>query len=99
MVKALAALVLLGAMLAATELEAAATVSCDFRGKTVQVVIVNSKDSPRSCNAMCVWRYGNVAFRGAGGAILANGETRTVYNSSAPSAIDGVVTSDITCNR
>ena len=103
MVKALAGVGFLGALvgtlLAATELEAAATVSCNFRGKTVQVVIANSKDGPRSCNAVCIWSYANVPLRGAGGALLETGETRTVYNSTAPYNIDGVVTSDIFCNR
>ena len=78
---------------------AGATVSCPYSGKKVQVIITNSKDGPRSCNAECVWRYGNVAYKGAGGAMLETGEAKTAYNSIAPYPIQGVVTSDINCNR
>jgi hypothetical protein len=103
MVKALAAVSVLGAfiaaLLAATELQAAATVACPFQGKTVQVVIANTKDGPRSCNAVCIWSYTNVPLRGAGGAMLETGETRTVFNNTAPFKIDGLVTSEIVCNR
>lgn len=84
---------------AAAPADAAATVACRYNGKNVQAVVTNSKDGPRSCNAACVWRYGNVAYRGTGGAVLEDGETKTVYNSVAPYKIDGVVASDIQCNR
>ncbi len=88
-------------LLAAGASHAAATVSCPFQGKVVRVVIANSKDIPRSCNAVCVWAYANaqVALRGAGGAALELGESRTVYNSVAPYPVNGVVTSEINCNR
>ena len=97
-----AVVVLLASALAAVTAapaDAAATVACRFKGKNVQAVITNSKDGPRSCNAACVWRYGSVAYKGMGGAQLEDGETKTVYNSVAPYTIDGVVASDISCNR
>jgi hypothetical protein len=78
----------------------AATVSCPFSGKAVHTVIKNANDMQRSCNATCVWSYaGNVPYRGAGGAILAAGETKMVYNSVAPVKIDTAVASGITCDK
>ena len=92
-----------GALIAPHAVSASATVSCPFQGNTVRVVIANDKEGPRSCNATCVWAYpsGNlsVPMRGAGGAMLQIGESKTVYNANAPNKIDGLVTSDITCNR
>ena len=77
-----------------------ATVSCPFDGKLARTVISNPKDIQRSCNATCVWAYGgNVPFRGAGGAILAPGETKSVWNASAPMKIDTAVASGITCDK
>ena len=99
--RTLAALLMLGTLLAAGAGHAAATVSCPFQGNAARVVITNSKDGPRSCNALCVWAYANaqVPLRGTGGAQLETGEAKTVYNSSAPYPINGVVTSEINCNR
>jgi hypothetical protein len=55
----------------------------------------------RSCNATCVWFYGgsNVPFRGAGGSVLAPGETKSVWNANAPMKIDTAVASGITCDK
>jgi hypothetical protein len=93
-----ALLILLSAAAAGTAI-ADATVACNFNGKAVQAIIVNSKDGPRSCNATCVWSYANMLYRGAGGAILGAGESKTIYNNVAPMKIDGVAASGITCNR
>jgi len=93
---------ILGALLSLAPSPAAradATVACPFNGKQVQTVVTNSKDGPRSCNAVCVWRYGDIALRGLGGAMLQSGETKTVYHIVAPYPIDAVVGSDINCNR
>lgn len=77
-----------------------ATVSCPFDGKLARTVISNPKDIQRSCNATCVWAYGgNMPFRGAGGAILAPGESKSVWNASAPMKIDTAVASGITCDK
>jgi hypothetical protein len=40
-----------------------------------------------------------VLYRGAGGAVLGAGESKTIYNNTAPMKIDGVAASGITCNR
>ena len=96
------AVAIFGAFLGLTPSPAAradATVACPFNGKQVQTVVTNSKDGPRSCNAVCVWRYGDIALRGLGGAMLQSGETKTVYHIVAPYPIDAVVGSDINCNR
>lgn len=87
------------ALLAAPALHAAATVTCPFNGKQVQTVVANTKDAPRSCNAVCVWRYGDIALRGEGGAMLQPGESKTIYHTIAPVPIDALVGSDINCNR
>ena len=91
-------LIMLSGMLSGTA-HADATVACTFNGKAVQAIITNSKDGPRSCNATCVWSYNNVLYRGAGGAVLGAGESKTIYNNTAPMKIDGVAASGITCNR
>jgi hypothetical protein len=84
---------------AAAPAGAGATIVCNFKGNAVQAVIVNSRDLPRSCNATCVWYYANMPLRGAGGAVLAAGESKTIYNSVAPVKIDGLAASGITCNQ
>lgn len=97
-----ALLILLAVLLsgvAAGPADADATVACNFKGNAVQAVITNSRDIPRSCNATCVWSYANVLYRGAGGAVLATGESKVIYNSTAPMKIDGVAASGITCNQ
>ena len=94
-----AAGVLTGVPLGPRSAHADATVTCPFQGKQVQTVIANTKDAPRSCNAVCVWRYGDIALRGAGGAVLQSGESKTVYHTIAPYPIDALVGSDINCNR
>ncbi len=99
MVKPLAAAAFLAALVIATSAEAAATLTCPYQGKQVQVVITNSKDGPRSCNAVCVWSYAKVPLRGQGGAALESGESKSVYHSTAPVNVDGLVTSDLNCNR
>jgi hypothetical protein len=94
-----ATLALLAGLVVAGPAAADATVTCRYDGKKVQTIISNSKDGPRSCNAVCVWHYRNIPFRGVGGAMLDNGETKAVFNATAPYTIDGVVGSDINCNR
>lgn len=97
-----ASLVLLVTVLAgaaAPPARADAQVVCNFKGSTVQAIIINSPDLPRSCNATCVWSYANVLYRGAGGARLAVGESKVIYNNTAPMKIDGVAASGITCNQ
>ena len=76
-----------------------ATLACNFQGKNVQVLITNSKDTARSCNAVCTWRYANVPFRGTGGAQLEPGETKTAYRGTAPYPITSVYSKDLTCDR
>jgi hypothetical protein len=94
-----AGIVLSGVLAGARTAQADATVTCPFQGKQVQTVIANTKDAPRSCNAVCVWRYGDIALRGAGGAMLQSGESKSVYHSIAPYPIDALLGSDINCNR
>jgi len=77
----------------------AATVTCPFDGRAVRTVIANPRDKARSCNATCIWRYGQVLYRGAGGAMLAAGESKTVYNALAPVKIDAAVQSGISCDK
>ena len=90
-----------GAAQTETGAPAGATVSCPFEGKLARTVISNPRDIQRSCNASCVWYYGgsNVPFRGAGGALLAAGESKTVWNATAPMKIDTAVASGITCDK
>lgn len=94
-------LALLGAspLAGATHAEAAATLACNFKGKTVQVLITNSNDTPRSCNAVCTWKYAAGSFRGVGGAILQSGEAKSVFSSIAPDVIESLQAADIKCNR
>ncbi len=99
MARRLATLTFLAVLLAAAAAQAQPTVICKFHGKAVQTILINTKDGQRACNAVCVWRYGNVAFRGAGGALLQSGETQTVFNSTAPFDIEAVIGSDVSCNR
>jgi hypothetical protein len=96
---ATAALLMLISTVAANPAAAGATINCPFNGTTVAAVIVNSKDLPRSCHATCVWYYANMPFRGTGGAVLAIGESKTIYHATAPVKIDGVAGSGITCNQ
>jgi hypothetical protein len=95
----IASLMITAWVVAALPAAADATLTCDFKGRTVRAIIANSKDGPRSCNASCVWYYGRISYRGTGGAALDSGETKTVYNSIAPVKIDGLATSDLNCNR
>jgi hypothetical protein len=79
--------------------QTSATVTCPFDGRAVRTIIANPRDHARSCNATCIWRYGQVLFRGAGGAQLGPGDSKTVYNALAPVAIDAAVQSGITCDK
>jgi hypothetical protein len=76
-----------------------ATLACNFSGKSVQALVTNSNDGPRSCNAVCTWRYANVPFRGTGGAQLEAGEAKTAYRGTAPYPITSVYSKDLTCDR
>ncbi|MBV8167715.1 MAG: hypothetical protein JO021_13045 [Alphaproteobacteria bacterium] len=76
-----------------------ATLACNFKGKNVQVLITNSKDGPRSCNAECVWRATNIPFRGTGGAQLDAGEAKTAFRGQAPMPVTSVYSHSLTCDR
>jgi hypothetical protein len=76
-----------------------ATVTCPFDGRAVRTIIANPRDTTRACNATCIWRYGQILYRGAGGARLAPGESKTVYNALAPVKIDAAVESGISCDK
>jgi hypothetical protein len=91
--------VALASMLVPGGARAEATLACNFKGKNVQVLITNSKDGPRSCNAECVWRATNVPFRGTGGAQLEAGEAKTAYHGQAPMPVTSVYSHSLTCDR
>ena len=97
---ALSSMLVMAALLSgATQANADATLSCVFRGKTVQVVIANTKDGPRACNAVCIWRYPGGLFRGLGGAALEGGESKSAFNGTAPAPVEAVHSSNLSCNR
>jgi len=90
---------LAAAVWASGHAHAEATLTCNFQGKNVQVLITNSKDGPRSCNAECVWRATNVPFRGIGGAQLEAGEAKTAYRGQAPGPVTSLYSKNLTCDR
>jgi hypothetical protein len=87
------------AVLAPHGAQAEATLACNFKGKNVQALITNSKDGPRSCNAVCTWRTASAPFRGTGGAQLGPSESKSAYNGTAPQPIISLYSKDLTCDR
>lgn len=93
------AMALAAAVAASGDARAEATLACNFQGKNVQVLITNSKDGARSCNAECVWRATNVPFRGTGGAQLEAGESKTAFRGQAPQPVTSLYSKNLTCDR